>query len=304
LLLGNCGTIIIVNVNFTDGTTGVSRVIIESFDREVNHSPADLHSLVIPGEERRSLFNQHEGAELALVVLQHKFAVLKLDLGVASAHWDIIDAQVALVAATELKNVLCWCRSDDVDDSWGVFLLVEGLQEHVVSLLLLVVNQSVLIFVVLDHQWVGSLADLALEGLPEVARKVSWLLRLAFDFEPGFEALQVDAAYSARTLAALEERVLFWGTGHPAETTLHLRLVVGVLGLHNRLWDLHVLFPQLVVRLVEDAVSSVAALLLLSGCWLINFHVIRVWCITNFFNSEFNSADLEDVLLLDFVVLY
>ena len=86
MLLGNCGTIIIVNVNFTDGTTGVSRVIIESFDREVNHSPADLHSLVIPGEERRSLFNQHEGAELALVVLKHKFAVLKLDLGVASAH--------------------------------------------------------------------------------------------------------------------------------------------------------------------------------------------------------------------------
>jgi hypothetical protein len=70
--------------------------------------------------------------------------------------------------------------------------------------LLLVVHKSVLIFIILDHEGVGGLANLAFERLPEVRGEICRFFGLAFDFKPRLKALQVDAAYSACALTALE----------------------------------------------------------------------------------------------------
>lgn len=55
-----------------------------------------------------------------------------------------------------------------MNDSRGVFLLIQTFEHHVVTGLFFVLNELVLVDTVLDHEGVCFLADLALEGLPEV----------------------------------------------------------------------------------------------------------------------------------------
>jgi hypothetical protein len=114
----------------------------------------------------------------------------------------------------------------------------------------------------------------------------------------------VDAADCAGTFTALEEGILLGGTRHPTEAALHLRLVVSVLSVHDGLGDLYVFFPELFVRFVEDTVSGMATFLLACGNRLVNFHIITVGSITNFFDCEFYSSNFKNVLLLNFVVLH
>lgn len=113
----------------------------------------------------------------------------------AAGHRDVIDSQVGFVASAQFENIFLGCGPDYMDDSAGVFLLVKGLEYHIVALLVLVVHKFELIVSGLDHQRVGFLANLTLEGLPEERAEVGRLFRLTLDFEPRLEALQVDAAY-------------------------------------------------------------------------------------------------------------
>lgn len=101
----------------------------------------------------------------------------------------------------------------------------------------------------------------------------------------------MDTADCASTFAALKKWVLLGGTRHPTEATLHLRLVVSVLCVHDGNWNLDVFFPELFVRLVEDTVSGVTTFLLACDNWFIDFHIVAVGSITNLLDCEFNSAN-------------
>ena len=75
-------------------------------DREVDDRAADLHSFVIPGQERGSLLDEDKGSKFALVIFQKELAPLKFDFRVAAANRDVIDAQVAFMATAQLEHCL------------------------------------------------------------------------------------------------------------------------------------------------------------------------------------------------------
>ena len=66
---------------------------------EVNHGTTNLDSFVEVRDERRALFDQHESAELGLVVFKHELAVFELDLRVAPGNRDVVDSKVAFMAS-------------------------------------------------------------------------------------------------------------------------------------------------------------------------------------------------------------
>jgi len=112
----------------TQASEPLQRVLLGgtvSLDREIDHGATHLHCFVVARQEGRSLLDQNEGAELALVVLKHELPVLKLDFGVAARHRDIVDAQVAFVAATQLEYFLGGSGPDDVNNSGSVLFLVK-----------------------------------------------------------------------------------------------------------------------------------------------------------------------------------
>lgn len=112
----------------TQASEPLQRVLLGSavsLDREIDHGATHLHCFVVARQERRSLLDQNEGPKLALVVLKHELPVLKLDFGVAARHRDIVDAQVAFVAATQLEYFLGGSGPDDVNNSGSVLFLVK-----------------------------------------------------------------------------------------------------------------------------------------------------------------------------------
>lgn len=93
------------------------------------------------------------------------------------------------MTSTELKNVFLWSGSDNVDDTRGVFLLVQTLEHHIITGLFLVFDESVLYIFVSNHEWVGSFANFTLKCLPEVTAEVGGFFTLAFDLEPRFKTV-------------------------------------------------------------------------------------------------------------------
>lgn len=71
--------------------------------------------------------------------------------------------------ATQLENVLLGSRPNDVDYAGGILFLIKGLQNHIVALLLLILDQLILMLFVLDHEWIGRLANFALKSFPKEA---------------------------------------------------------------------------------------------------------------------------------------
>ena len=86
--------------------------------------------------------------------------------------------------------------------------MTEGLEDHVVSRGLVVLDEIISVSLRFHHERVGSFADLALESLPEVGRKVSRQLLLLAGMEPGGQTAVMDEADTALTFATREQRVL------------------------------------------------------------------------------------------------
>lgn len=59
---------------------------VSSFDTEINNCAANLNCFVEARQQGGSLLNKHKGSKLRLVILEHKFSIFELDLGMASAH--------------------------------------------------------------------------------------------------------------------------------------------------------------------------------------------------------------------------
>ena len=90
----------------------------------------------------------------------------------AAANGDVVDPQVALVAAAQLEDLFLRSGSDNMNNSTGVLFLVQGLEHHVVASLLFVLNQVELLIAGLDHKGVRLFANFALKGLPEERTEV------------------------------------------------------------------------------------------------------------------------------------
>jgi hypothetical protein len=60
---------------------------------------------------------------------------------VTPADGNVINSEVTLVSTAQLEAVLLLARADNVDDSAGVLLLVERLQDQVVACRLFVLNE-------------------------------------------------------------------------------------------------------------------------------------------------------------------
>lgn len=103
-----------------------------------------------------------------MVILEHELAVFKLDLRMATTNRDVVDTEITLVSSSKLEYLLLGRRSNYVDNTRVVLLLVETLEHKVISLLLLVLDQVVVPALRFQHQWVRLLADLALKRLPVV----------------------------------------------------------------------------------------------------------------------------------------
>lgn len=97
---------------------------IGGLDRKVDHSATDLNGFVVTGKEWSPLLDQNESSKLTLVVLEHELAVFEFDLRVASTNRNVVDAEVALVAAAQLEHFFLWSGSDNMNNATCVFLLV------------------------------------------------------------------------------------------------------------------------------------------------------------------------------------
>ena len=125
------------------------------FCREVYDSAPNLHGFVVERQQRGPLFHENQRSELRCVVFEEELAILKLDFGMAATDRNIIDPQVALVAAPELEHCLLRARPDYVDDPAVVLFLRKTFEDHVVALWLVVLYQVVVPSIGLHHQRVG-----------------------------------------------------------------------------------------------------------------------------------------------------
>jgi len=146
------------------------------FRREVDYSAPNLHRLIVKWGKGRALLDQNESAEFRVVVLEHELAIFKFDARVAPTDGNIVDAQVALVAAAQLENVFLGRGANDVDNARVVLLLRQTFQHHVVALRFIIFDEAVVPSVGFHHERVGRLADLAFKSAPEVRREVWRLL--------------------------------------------------------------------------------------------------------------------------------
>lgn len=112
------------------------------------------------------------------------------------------------MATAQLEYVFLWSGPNDVNDSRGIFLLIQTFEDHVITGLFFVLYQLVLICTGLDHKGVCLLADLTFKGLPEVRAVIGGHLFLSLYFQPRFKALEMDGTYRSRTATALKQRVL------------------------------------------------------------------------------------------------
>ena len=76
------------------------------------------------------------------------------------------------MASAELEYILLRCRSDDVNNSRSIFLLIETLKNHVVTSLFVILYKLVLVSIRLNHKWICLLANFALESLPKERTEV------------------------------------------------------------------------------------------------------------------------------------
>ena len=106
----------------------------------------------------------------------------------------------------------------------------------------------------------------------------------------------MDLTDSTDTLARTKEWVLSSCLRTPAETAFAVRILSAFV-VESR-WHGDELLELLLIGVSEDTVCTVA--LLLIGC----VHVHRLHGISDLFDSEFDTTNLEDVSLLDLIVLY
>ena len=124
------------------------------------------------------MLDQDECSKFALVVFKQELASFKLNFRVAPRHRDIIDSQITLMPPAQLEYSFAGARAYYMNNSGVVLLLRERFQHHEVSLGFFVLDEVVCAdqsaggaigtaSLALHLQWVGRLANLALERLPE-----------------------------------------------------------------------------------------------------------------------------------------
>lgn len=86
------------------------------------------------------MLDQNECTKLALVIFEHELSILEFDFSVTTRHRNVINPQVRLVTTTEFENILLRGWPNNVNNSTGVFLLIETFKHHVVTFLLLVLD--------------------------------------------------------------------------------------------------------------------------------------------------------------------
>ena len=172
----------------------------------------------------------------------------------------------------------------------------QTLQYHVIALRLIVLNQVVVLRAGLHHQGVRRLANLALEGLPEIRGEVGLQLGLLLGLEPARQAAVVDLAHGAGAAAGTKEWVLLGRIRRPAEAAL----VLGVLVRHitERTWHRDEFFELLILAVREDRIGAVSFLLLVIQ--VIVHGVVRV---ADLLDGKFHATDLQNVMLLNFIIL-
>ena len=69
-------------------------VLRQRLHAEVYDSATNLHSFVVARQERCALLYKHESTKFALIIFQHEFSVLKLDLCVAATYGNVVDSEV------------------------------------------------------------------------------------------------------------------------------------------------------------------------------------------------------------------
>ena len=221
----------------------------------------------------------------------------------APRHGYIVDTQIALVATAQFENGLALRRTNYVDDSRVILLLGETFEDHVVALRLIILDQVVCFHEAaicgttlgLHLQWVRRLADLALERFPEERLEVVLDFGLLARLQPARQAAVVNLTDRSSALARAEKGVLPGGFGGPTETALALGVLVAHVGHRRR--HLDKLFKIFLVRVRENGVSAMALLFL---GWLIDLHLVGF---ADFFDRKLDSANFQDVLLLNFVIL-
>ena len=143
------------------------------------------------------MLDQDECTKFALVVFKQELASFKLNFRVAPRHRDIIDSQITLMPPAQLEHSFAGARAYYMNNSGVVLLLRERFQHHEVSLGFFVLDQVVCLDqpasiggaigaagLALHLQWVGRLANLALERLPEERLEVGAHFRLLPGLEP------------------------------------------------------------------------------------------------------------------------
>ena len=85
----------------------------------------------------------------------------------------------------------------DVNNPRCVLFLIQTLQDKVASLWTIVAHKMKVLAVGLDHEWISSLADLALERLPEVRNVVLSILDSFLGVEPLHQTFEMNVSYAS-----------------------------------------------------------------------------------------------------------
>lgn len=143
-------------------------------------------------------------------------------------HGDVLDLDVLVLPAPEREVDLGPAVERDgehYDGARHVFLVIDGLQNHVVRVGDVDVDQAVLAPRRGVAALVGVAADLALEVLEGVRLDVVGEGDLHLGFEPGLQTAEVDVAHAAQTLARRNQGVLLGAVVGPAEAAEGLLLI-------------------------------------------------------------------------------
>ena len=170
---------------------------------EVQRRPPDLHPPRQPPDLHLQLVLLHQRPELRLTVKHVETVAHVLYQGVVAGYRNVSDADLAFVTPSQLYSI----GGHVLNHHHALHFFTRPLQNDVISLRLLNWEQLFQLSLRLDDHGQFVLAHFALEFVEVEVECAADDLLLDFEVDPLGEALKVDSAAGAHTLAGIEEEV-------------------------------------------------------------------------------------------------
>lgn len=235
------------------------------------------------------VLKQNDCSELGSIIFNIEAILFALDDCMTSTNTDIIDSYLTFMTSSKLELSLLWSNSEQMNVSRSIFVKRHTLKQNIVACcilsdFLMQINNLVDLHVNFERVGIHLFADLTLKSFPVIGAYIhicgTWSFELLLSKNPILQALEVNNTNRTFAFTSKNKRIGIVIFGTPTNSTLNL-----IFALINVLdtFDFHSLSKLLIIQFI-----------------LGHFYLIA----SKILNSKSDSAELDGVELLDFIVIF